>query len=430
MSDGLLILIIFLCFFVLVLFEVPIGWSIAITATLYVLYSGVPLSVIPQTMYTAQDSFTLISIPMFMASGAIMSKGGLSPKLVKIANACVGHIFGGLAMTASVACAMFGAISGSANATSAAIGGIVMPAMKENGYDPDWTTAYTASSAILGTLIPPSISLIIYGSLTGQSISTMFMASIVPGVLLCLGYCIYAYIHAKKTGEGMQVGQKFSFKALIDALKDGILALLMPVIILGGVFSGIFTATESAAVGVLYGIIVALFIYKTMTVKEMLQIMGESMLGCAAISIILQSAGLFGWMLTALRIPQTVVEVLLGFTSSPIGILIMLNIVFLILGTFMETIAAIMMMVPIILPVLNATGIDPAFFGVVMCTNLAVGMITPPLGATLFVTSNVSGVPVSRVIRHLPVLLCIMIGVVFLITFVPDVVMFLPKMFG
>lgn len=420
-------MIVFALLFLLILFEFPIAWSLAITGTAYMIYSNLPLSIIPQTMYSAVDSFALIAVPLFIASGNVMVRGGLSKRIVNVANALVGHIYGGFASTGALACAFFGAISGSANATAAAIGGITIPSMVERGYKKAWSTAFIACAAIVGVLIPPSIPFILYGASAGVSIGRLFVGGIIPGLIIASALCLYAYFYARKTGEGKE-HRKFSFKQFMTSMKEGIWALGMPVIILGGVFSGIFTPSEAAGVGLLYGIIISVFIYKELKLKDLPLILGDSMIITATIMLIIMGASMFGWVLTAEQLPQSLVNAMVGITQNPILIMLILNVVFLILGTFFETCAAIVMMTPIVLPLVQAVGIDPLYFGVVMITNLAIGMVTPPLGVVLFVSCGISSIKPNETFRHLFPMLGILIGVLLLITLIPNITTYLPRL--
>lgn len=356
-----------------------------------------------------------------------MAKGGISKRIVGVAEALVGYIYGGLPCAGALACAFFGAISGSANATAAAIGGIIMPSMLERGYNKTFTSTFMAASSLVGVLIPPSIPVILYCAASGTSIGKGFISTIIPGILIVFGLSVYAHFYSKKRKVG-RAYEKFSLRELYVKLKEGALALGMPAIILGGVFGGVFTATEAAAVGVLYGIIVAVFIYKELSIKEMIEYIGEQMITCSSITIILMCAGIFGWVLIANRIPQTIVKMMLGISGNWVVIMLIINLLLLFLGTFMECVAAIVMVTPLLLPVVTALGLSPLYFCAILVTNLAIGMITPPLGVVLFLTCGMNDTTVRECLRDLVPVLLIEIAVLLLITFVPALCTALPEM--
>mgnify|MGYP000261705023 CR=1 FL=1 len=416
-------------FFALLFLNVPICVSIGLTCAAYsVIFGGVNPSYIATSMFTACDSFPLMAVPFFILAGALMEGGGLSKRLVNLADSFVGHFTGGFAIVTVVTCAFFGAISGSAPATVAAIGSIMVPTMIERGYTKDFSLALIAASGCLGILIPPSIPMVVYGVSTNTSIGGMFLGGFGPGIvtaLVLIGMCIY--IAHKKEFKGS--GIPFSWGRVWKAFVPAIWAILVPVIILGGIYGGIFTPTEAAAVAVIYGFIAGKFIYKELTIEKFKNAVLNSCVTVGNVLIIVGTATTLGRVFTVENLPNLLANSI-GQIQSKIVVLLIINLLLLVVGCLMETAAAIMILAPILLPVVTAFGINPIHFGMVMVLNLAIGMITPPVGCNLFVAAGLAKLDFMKLVKAvLPFLIVMIIGLV-LVTYIPNITLLLPKLLG
>ncbi len=407
--------------------NVPIAVALGLATTTSILYDDrLPMTLIVQRIFVSNDSFPLLAIPFFMLAGSVMSSGGVSTRLVAFANSLVGWLTGGLAMVVTLTSMFFAAISGSSAATCAAIGSTMIPAMKEKGYDKEFSAAVIAASGTTGIVIPPSVTMVVYGVIAGVSIGDLFIGGVGPGVLMGLSMMLLIYFMAKKRGY---VGEKrANAKQIITTFKDSIWGLLMPVIILGGIYGGIFTPTEAAAVAAIYGLVVGLFIYKELKLKDLPQIITSAIISTAVVMFIMDAAGLFSWIITSNRIPQNLAAYFLEVTKNPNIIMLFINILLLIVGTFLNASAAVIILAPILVPVITSVGIDPVFFGVVMTVNMAIGTITPPVGVDLFVAQTVSGVSLERITKLIWPFMLILIVDLLLITYIPQIVMFLPNL--
>ncbi|KKM09792.1 C4-dicarboxylate ABC transporter permease [Clostridiales bacterium PH28_bin88] len=421
--------IIFGTFAILVILGVPVAVSLGLAALAAIFSSGsVPLIVVPQKFFASTDSFPLMAIPFFMIAGSLMERGGISRRLINLANALIGSLPGGLALVTILASMFFAAISGSGPATVAAIGSIMIPAMIRQKYSDEFALATQASAGYIGIIIPPSIPMITYGVATGASIGALFMAGFLPGMLIGGSLMVVAFLIAKKKGY---IGRnRASIGEIAQAFKDALWALLMPIIILGGIYGGIFTPTEAANVAVVYGLVVGLFVYKELKFTDLPKVLKTSAISSAMVMLIIAAASSFGLLLTREMIPNKIAEAFIAFSSSPLVLLLLVNVLLLVVGTFMETNAAIIILAPIFLPVITQMGIDPVHFGIIMVVNLAIGMITPPLGVNLFVASGLTGSPIEKVIRGNWLYLVAAILALMLITYVPGISMLLPRMFG
>ena len=421
---GTIAAVVFLTLVVSLVLTVPIGFSLGIASLGYILYTGqLTTGFIAQNMVTGCDSFPTMAIPFFIFAGELMGGGGISKRLLNLANVFFGRITGGLAIVTVVVCMFFAAISGSGPATVAAVGGMVVPTMLEKGYDKKFVLALIAAAGSIGVIIPPSIPMVIYGVTTNSSVSSLFLAGFVPGILIGLVLIGYSYFYAKKNGYKGDT-EPFSWKRALHELKEGFWAILSPVIILGGIYGGIFTPTEAAAVSVIYSLIVGCFIYKELDLKKLLNVTRNACETTASILIVIGCAAGFSKVLTLGRIPTTVAAGMLSLTDSAILILL------LIVGCFMETLCAIMILAPILFPVVTSLGVDPVHFGIIMVVNLAIGFITPPLGVNLFVASRVGETTLDNVIKGIIPFLGLMIVTLLLITYVPAISMFLPNLLG
>ena len=418
-------------FFILLCLTVPIGVSIGMSIIVYfLLFNTQPVSFLCQNMFTACDSFPLMAIPFFVAGGALMSNGGITKRLVDLADACIGHISGGFAMVTAICCAFFGAISGSAPATVAAIGGLMVPAMIERGYDKGFSLAIIATSGCLGVIIPPSIPMVIYGTTTGAAVGTLFIAGIGPGLLFCFALCLYSYLVAKKKGWKGN-GKKFSIKRVGVELKKAVWALLAPLIILGSIYGGFCTPTEAAAICIVYALLIGFFVYRELDMKTMLNSFWDGALTTGTILIIVGTGTTLGRVLTVAQVQQMVVNGILGISDNPIIILLLLNLILLIVGCLMETLSAIMILGPILYPVAAAAGMGLEHFGIMMVVNLAIGFCTPPVGVNLFVAAGLrEDVSFMSLVRHALPIIGVLLTVQLIITFCEPLVMTIPKLMG
>lgn len=422
-------LVIILSFLVLVMLNVPIAISIGFAVMVYLILGlgTIPVDFLASNMFTSCDSFPLMAIPFFVLAGALMESGGLSKRLVDFCETFVGHITGGLAMVTVVACMFFGAISGSAPATVAAIGMIMLPEMLKKGYEKVFAVALIATAGILGIIIPPSIPMVMYGVASGESVGTMFMGGFGPGVMLTFLLCVYCYFYCRKKGYQGN-GLKFSFARVWKEFKNAILALLNPVIILGGIYGGLFTPTEAATVAVLYGFIVGRFIYKELTWKNCYEKLVSSAITTGTILIIVGTTSTMGKVFTLEKIPSMIADGILGFSDNPVVVLLIINLFLIAVGMLMETTSAILILTPILYPVITAVGVDPIHFGLILIVNLGVGFITPPVGVNLFVASSMGNVAFEKiVVRVLPMIAVMLIGLM-TVTYVPQLTLFLPKL--
>lgn len=422
--------ILFIAFFILLLLNVPIAVCLGAAAVIAMgVDGGTSLMAVPQAMFTSVNSFSLMAIPFFILAGNVMASGGISKRLVNFANLLVGGIKGGLSMAAILASMIFAAISGSCPATTAAIGSIMLPEMEKNGYETDFSAATVAAAGTVGQVIPPSVPMVTFCVLGGCSVGTLFMAGILPGILMGVVMMVISYIYAVKH-KVVPVREKKTLKEILHVLVDSIWAILMPVIILGGIYSGIFTPTESAAVAVIYGILVGAFVYRDLKLKDIVKILNDSAAGTAVIMLIMATAGAFSWILTSERIPQLIATTLLGLTSNKYVLLFLFNIVLLIAGCFLNPSAAVILLTPIMLPVLTAVGVSPYLVGIVMIVNLAVGQITPPVGSCLYVACNIAHIKLEPLVKAILPYLIALIATIFVITYVEPISLAIPQMLG
>ena len=414
----------------LLLLSVPIAIALGIASTVALLLSGkVSGSYVPQGLVTSIDSFPLMAVPFFILAGDLMGKGGLSSRLINVGRILFGRYTGGLAIIAVVTCMFFAAISGSGPATVAAVGSIMLPAMLKDGYRPSFSTGLVASAGALGVIIPPSIPMVIYATSANVSVSKMFMAGVVPGLLI--GFALIGYAWFQARSDGMKpTGEAPTWGEILAALNDAKWALLAPVIILGGIYGGVFTPTEAAAVGVIYGFVVGAFVYRELTPKNLYAVIAESALITGTIMIIVGTATIFGRVLTLEGIPVMIADSITAWVSQPWLLLLLITLLLLVIGTFMEALAAIIILTPILLPLAVSIGISPEHFGILMIVNLGIGMVTPPVGVNLFVASRVGKVSFEEVVRGSLRPIVVMLAVLLLITYVPGLTLWLPALFG
>ena len=416
---------------ILLLLAVPIGVSLGAASFLTIIAGGVfKTMIVTQKIMDGVNKFSLLAIPMFTLAGEVMTMGGISDKLIYLANKLVGKFKGGLSMVTTLACMFFGAISGSATATASAIGGIMCKPMEEAGYPRDYTAAVIGSSGLLGLIIPPSGTMLMYAIIADVSVIRMFTGGIIPGIMMGLSLMIVEYFRAKKHRYGLNKFEIAEFNTMSKSrmLIYSFLALLSPIIILGGIYTGKFTVTEAAGVAVLYGILVGYFIFKKLTLKGILEACRKTGIGASMILFLIAAASVFGWMLTVQQIPNKLVALISGITESPAVVLLLCNLVLLVAGALLDNVAAITLLTPVMVPLVKAYGIDPTFFGLVMIINLSIGQITPPIGMNLFVAANICEVKVDQVIRQNWPFIIILIVDLFVFTYVPQLITFLPNL--
>ncbi len=421
--------LLFISMIILLIVGVPIAFVLCGSSIIAILSTGdIHNAIVIQRMFSGSGSFTLLAIPFFVLAGSLMSSGGISKRLVNLCNSLFGHISGGLAMVAIITCAFFAAISGSSAATAAAVGTIIIPEMLKHKYDKDFAGATVASSAELGVIIPPSIGLIQYGVATGTSISDLFMAGFLPGIFICLVLCVVAHFLCKK--QGFEPSKKATRQEKIQAFKDAILAILMPVIILGGIYSGVFTPTEAAVIAVFYGLIVGVFVYKEIKLSDIPRILTDSAITMSTVLLIMSASTIFGWILTKLQIPQAVAKGFLGISASKYIFLLLVNVLLLFIGMFCEAGAAMVILAPLLAPVAQTLGIDLVHFGIIMMANLAIGMMTPPVGVNLYVVCDTAKVKIEGMFPYLVKYFLALVAGVLIITYVPQLSLLLVNLFG
>lgn len=407
---------------------IPIAFAIGLSsAVALLLKSDVPLLIVIQKMFTQLDSFPMLAVPFFVLAGGLMDRGGISLKLINFAGNLVGHIRGGLAMVSTVAAMFFAGISGSASADTAAIGSVLIPAMNSKGYSKGYAASVQATAGSIGVIIPPSIPMVIYALTAEVSIGKLFLGGYIPGILLGLGLMLVSYGFAIK--HNYPAEPRADLPSLIKSFKESFWALMMAVIIMGGILSGIFTATEASVIAVVYALLVGLFIYKDLKISHLPQILVQSGIITSIVMFCVATTSVLAWILTSEQIPLKLANFMLSITNNPYMILLFINIILLIVGTFLDTTPAIILLVPILLPMVTKLGVDPIHFGLITVTNLAIGMCTPPVGITLFVACSIAEIPMTHLIKSLLPYLAIMITVLMIITYFPGLVMFLPNLF-
>lgn len=423
MTTEILILTLFFLF----MLNAPIAIAIGAASALAILVQGdFSLMMVVQRMVAGTDSFHLMAVPLFMYAGAIMEKGGISSRLINFANALTGWLPGGLAAVSIVSAMFFAGISGSAAADAAAVGAILIPAMKRAGYPPDFAAAVQASGGSLGVVIPPSIPMILFGFLTGASISQLFAAGILPGLLIGMSLIAVSCLIAVKNGYAPET--TFSVKNIWETFCRAFLALGAPGIILGGILFGVFTATESAAVAVVYALFVSMAVYRKIGVRDLIPIFSQASVTSSIVMFIIATASVFSWIAAMEDIPATLAGSLLTMTENPVLLLMLINLVLLAAGIFVETTAALILLVPMITAMLPALGIDLIQLGVIVVANLAIGMLTPPMGICLIVSSSISGDTIGAVSRRVLPFLLVLILDLALITFYPPLTMWLARL--
>jgi tripartite ATP-independent transporter DctM subunit len=420
-------LILFIAFIILIFLGLPVAFSLGVSSIIYLVSAGIPLNIAAQKTYAGIDSFVLICIPGFVLAGNLMNSGGLTKKIINFSNALLGFIRGGLGLANITASMIFAGISGTALADVASIGGIMIPAMVEEGYEPDFAVAVTASSSTVGPIVPPSLPMIIAGTLAGLSVGKLFLAGAVPGLLL--GFSLMGVSYYISVKRNHPKGEKNSLGFIWKSFTGAFWAIMMTVLILYGILGGVFTPTEASIIAVIYAIIVGRYIYKELKFKDIPKIIVESMRMTASIMILVGLANLFAWIMASEQIPQMIAEGILSISTNKYIVILLINILLLFVGSFMETIAALVILFPILLPVATGVGMDPVQFGVMAVLNLVIGLTTPPVGVCLFVGASIGKISLLKAAKAVLPFLAVSLIVLGLVSYVPAISLFLPNLF-
>lgn len=420
------VIVLFGLFLVLLVLGLPIAFALGISSLAYLLLEGISLTIVPQRMYSGIDTFVLLCIPGFVLAGNLMNVGNITEHIVRFSNALVGHIRGGLGLANVGGSMIFGGISGTAVADAASIGSVMIPGMARSGYDKPFAAAVTAASSTIGPIIPPSVPMIIVGSLAGVSVGRMFLAGVVPGLLLGMAMMITVYLLAVRRGYPKE--RRATLRELLREGRTAFWALLMTVIILYGIIGGFFTPTEASIVASLYALVVGMYIYKGLTWRKLPAILTDTVLTSSALLLLVGLANLFGWILTSQQIPQTIAALIMVISDNPIVVILILNLILLFVGAFMETIAALIILFPALLGVATGIGMDPVHFAVMAVLNLMIGLTTPPVGVCLFVVAGIGKLQMLTVARAILPFLACNIAVLLLVAYVPAISLWLPDL--
>lgn len=417
--------ILFATFFPLLFLSVPISFVLILSTIAYILAMGGDVSwlLVPSRIVRGMDSFLLMCLPFFVLAGNLMNNGGITERLIKLAQAFVGHIRGGLAMVDVMVCAFFGAVSGSAVAATSAVGSVMIPSLQKEGYPADFSAGLTAVASTMAPVIPPSLAFVLYGAVSRVPIGDLFVAGIFPGILMAFALMSVVYVYAKR--DKYPRLPRTSWKERMRAVKESILCLILPVFILGGITSGIFTPTEAAAMAAMYAFVLSMFIYKTIAWRQLPKILLESAIDSGSVMLLVGTCYAFGWVLTNERVALRLTEALLAMDVSLWLKLLMINFALLIVGMFMDSAPAIMLVGPILAPALAKMGVDPIVAGMIVCINLTIGLATPPVGVCLFSATNISRVPFEKVSKSALPFLGAVIAVLMVVTYIPWVSLFL-----
>ncbi len=420
------VIIFFLALVVLMLMGMPVAYSLGIASAGYMLATGTSLSMVAQRMVSGANSFTMLAIPFFFMAGELMNISGVTDKIIIMAKALVGHMKGGLAQVNIVASMFFAGVSGSATADTAALGSSLIPAMVKEGYDLDFSAAITVASSCVGPIIPPSITLVLYGILSGTDVARLLIAGIVPGIVIAGTQMIYTHFYAVKMDYPSY--PKATPKEMGRAVSTGFSALMMPIIIIGGTMTGVFTPTESAAVAVLYGIVIGFFLYRNISIPQFYRSLKK--VGVASMNnmFILAAASCFSWVLTMSKAPDMLVKVMLGISENKYVLICLILALLMFIGFFMQASQALVVLTPILMPVIKAVGVDPIHFGLIMVVTLTFGGCTPPVGSMLFVVNSITKMGFARLTRAMLPLYIPLVAAIIVITFVPQVSLFLPNL--
>ncbi|WP_102347234.1 TRAP transporter large permease [Bacillus sp. Marseille-P3661] len=421
--------VIIIAFFILLIIGVPIAFVLGLSSVVYMFASNnfSFLLNVPQKMIVAADNFSLMAIPLFVLAGELMNNGGITRRLTDFARSLVSHLRGGLAYVNILVSMFLSAIVGSANAVSAITSTSLVPEMRKDNYDNSYSSAITAAASIMGPIVPPSMVFIIYGVSAGASIGALFLAGIIPGIMLAGAFFIMSYFYARK--NGFPTKEKATINERSQSLMKALPSLLIPLIIIGGIISGYFTPTEAGAIGSLIAFLVGMFVYRDLKWSMLPNVFLKTGVITASIMIIVACANIFGWTLAMEKIPQMAAEGILSISTNPYIVLLIINIMLLIVGMFLEPIAAIIIIVPVLLPVITQLGIDPVHFGVIVSLNLVIGLITPPVGTVLFVVSGITKISVANLAKAILPFAAAAIAVLMIITYIPDLVTYIPDKF-
>ena len=422
--------ILFVVFIGAMVVGIPIAFVLGASSLYYFLFLGnIPLSMIGQKMYSGIDNYILLAIPFFILAGELMNRSKITDALINFSNILVGRIPGALAQINIVASVFFAGITGSGVADTAALGSILIPAMEKEGYTPEYAAAVTVASSVIGPIIPPSVVMVIYSMATGESVGALFAAGYVPGLLVALVLMILSYVYAKKYNHPRRVN-KLSRKEVFFTLKESIIGMMCPVVLVVGIFSGLFTPTEAAVIACIYAIIAGLFLLKTMTLKEVFDSFIAASVASSVTLLVIAMANLFGQVLAIERIPSLIANFLLGLTSNKYVFLLLLNLFLLFMGMIMDPGASVLILAPIFLPIALALGIQPLHFAIVMLVNLNLGLITPPVGTCLYVAAPIAKISIERLSKAVLPFVLMEIIALMIMTFVPEVILFLPRLLG
>ena len=420
------VVLLFIIFIVGLVIGLPIAFCLGLSSVVYLLVAGTPLVVAAQKIYAGIDVFVLLCVPGFILAGNLMNNGGITERVIGFSNALIGHIRGGLGLANIVASMIFAGISGTAVADCASLGAVLIPAMKKEGYDAHFSCAVTAASSTIGPIIPPSLPMIIAGTLTGLSVAKLFIAGAVPGLLLGVGFLIVSYMISCKSKHPK--GERSSLKLVLKEFRGAFWALFMTFIILYGIVGGIFTPTEASIIACIYALCVGLFVYQDLPVKLLPKILVDTAITAASLMVLVGMANLFGWILTSERIPTMLANMMLDITHNKYLLLLLINLLLLFVGTFMETIAALVILFPVLLKVVTSVGVDPIHFAIIAVLNLMIGLTTPPVGVCLFVTAGIGEISLGKISKAILPFLAVSIIVLILVTYVPQLSLFLPSL--
>ena len=419
-----------LVFVISLIIGVPIAFCLGLSALISLIFiKNIPLVVIAQKMFTGLDVFPFMAVPFFILAGDLMNRSGITKRLVDFSDILVGHIRGGLANINIVSSMFFAGITGSAVADASAIGAMMIPAMTEKGFDVDFSAAVTASASVIGPIIPPSIPMVIFALLSGSSVAALFLAGVFPGILLAIFLIIVSYVYSSKRNYPRRVEKVYIKEILIRCL-NAIIPLIMPIIILGGILLGVFTATEASAVAVVYSLIIGFLVYRNLKIIDLKEICISTAKTTGMVFLVIACANMFNWIISIERIPQLIEAFFIAHIGNYFLFLLVINIMFLILGCFMEGTAAMIITVPIFLPIAEAYGVNPIMFGAIVVLNLMIGLITPPVGLCLYVACGISNISLERISKAIIPFLIAEIIVLLIVTYCPPVTLWLPKVAG
>lgn len=422
-----MMLLLFITFLILLLIGFPIAFSLGIASLVYIIFSDIPFMIIPQKMYAGIDVFVLLSIPGFILAGNLMNSSGITTRIIQFCNSLVGHVRGGLALANVGASMLFGGISGTAIADTASIGSVMIPAMNKEGYDNDFSCAITATSSTIGPIIPPSLPMIIAGTLTGLSVGKLFIAGAIPGLLLGVGLMLVGYVISVKRNYPKR--KRVPLIVMIKSFYQTFWAIMMTFVILVGIVGGVFTPTEASVVAVLYALVVGIFVYGELKLNMIPNIILQSAKTTSSLMVLVGFANLFAWIMSVEQIPQMIADSLLSLTENKYMLLLLINLLLIFVGAFMETIAALLILFPVLLGVAVHVGVDPIQFAIIVVMNLVIGLTTPPVGVCLFVASSIGNISIEKISKAgLPFLLVSFL-VLLLVTYIPEISLFLPSLF-